>query len=169
MAEVAAGRLVDEPRTDEGEGVPVAESTESQERLQTYLVRAGSVRRDPDTAWAFGRRHLDARYCLATVGGSDETATLCLLPAEGTLLVDRGGPLLENEFVAAVLGGYFEHYDGNFELHAQPLDREEVNATCARLADVGLTTADGEGRGPFDDALGRIATGLANRQEQFDA
>jgi hypothetical protein len=156
--DVAAATLVDEPDTGEEDEVPASRDTRN--RVRTYLVRAGSVRRDTGTVWAFGRRQLGDRYCLVEFG-PETKAVVCFLPAEGVLLVDRGGPTPENEFVAALLGGYDEYHDGEFELRARPVTAPEASGACAALAAAGLTTDDGEGCGPFADALGRIAAGVA--------
>lgn len=159
--EVAACRLVDERRHGDDVGTTPAADADARERIQRYVMRAGSVRRDPETAWVFGRRQLDERFMLFEFGGREEQATLCLLPVQGILLADRGGSLLENEFVAAFLGGYYDHHDGAFELHVQPLDDEGIGEARGALVRTGLTTEEGDGRGPFADALGHIAAELA--------
>lgn len=160
--DVAACRLVDEHRHGDDVGTITAADADVRERIQRYIVRAGSVRRDPETAWVFGRRQMDEQFFLFEFGSREEQATLCLLPDQGILLADRGGSLFENEFVAAFLGGYYNHHDGAFELHAQPLDDEGIGEACAALVRTGLTTEEGDGRGPFADALGHIAAELAS-------
>jgi hypothetical protein len=158
--EIAAGRLLAGAGA-EGERVRMAADPALRERVQRYLVGAGSVRTEAGATWTFGRRQLDERYILAEFGAREERATLCVLPQDGLLLVDRGGPLAANAFVAAFLRGYRDHAEGT--LDAQPLADGEVSAACAALADAGVTTDDGEAAGPFADALDHIASSLAAR------
>jgi hypothetical protein len=88
----------------------------------------------------------------------------------GHLLIDRGGPLLSNEYAAAFLGGYFEFHDGAFELHAQPVGGiDALRAARDELAAVGLVDEGGTGRGPFEDGLSRLAAGLDDAIAQADS
>jgi hypothetical protein len=168
--EIAAGQLLDED--SDGVTHAVAEDADARQRVQSYLMRTGMVRPDPETTWAFGRRQVDEGYLVADLGGRDreEPATVCLLAAEGVLAVDRGGPLLENDVVSALLGGYYDQHGGSFQLHAEPFPDEAAVADARdSLTEAGLVD-DGEGRGPFADALTRLADGLdARLEDHLDA
>jgi hypothetical protein len=158
---VAVGHLVDEDRLAADTEVPVGADPSARERVRTYLMSAGAVRRDADTAWPFGRRLVTDQCFLVEFGDTDEPATLCLLTDTGHLLFDRGGPILENEYAAAFLGGYFEFHDGVYQLHAEPVGGiDALRAARDELAAVGLVDADGTGRGPFADAVSRLAEEL---------
>lgn len=159
---VALGELRDENRRRAADSVPLSADADACERVRTYLVSAGSVRRTETTTWVFGRRVVDEQFMLVEFGDREEpAATACLLADTGHLLFDRGGPLLSNEYVAAFLGGYFEFHDGEFELHAEPLGGVERLRTAREELDAaGLVDESGDGKGPFAEGLSRLATGL---------
>jgi len=87
--------------------------------------------------------------------------TACLLVDTGHLLLDRGGPLLASEYVAALLGDYRQFHDGAFELHAEPVGGiDALRAVRDELGEAGLVDEGGDGKGPFAEGLSRAATGL---------
>lgn len=159
---VALGHLVDEDRRCTDDSVPLSTDTDACERVRTYLVSAGSVRGTEATTWVFGRRVVDERFVLVEFGNpGDNTATACLLADTGHLLFDRGGPLLSNEYVAALLGGYLQFHDGEFELHAEPIGGiDALRAARDELTATGLIDEAGDGIGPFADGLSRLASGI---------
>ncbi|WP_136718190.1 hypothetical protein [Halorientalis salina] len=159
---VALGHLVDEDRRCTGGSRPLSMDGEACERVRTYLVSAGSVRGVEETTWVFGRRVVDERFVLLEFGApEDQSATVCFLTDTGHLCFDRGGPLLGNEYVAALLGGYLRFHDGDFELHAEPVGGvDALRAARDELAETGLVDEAGDGEGPFADGLSRLATEL---------
>ena len=158
----AFGHLVDENRRCTDASSPLSMDAEACERVRTYLVSAGSVRGVEERTWVFGRCVVDERFVLMEFGDRDgQLATVCLLTETGHLLLDRGGPLLANEYAAALLGGYLEFHEGAFELHAEPVGGiDALRATRDELAETGLVDDAGDGKGPFADGLSRLATGL---------
>ncbi|MFB6179310.1 MAG: hypothetical protein ABEI77_06255 [Halorientalis sp.] len=159
---VALGHLVDEDRRCTDQSTPLSTDADACERVRTYLVSAGSVRGAEETTWVFGRRLVDERFVLMEFGDRDgQLATVCLLAETGHLFFDRGGPLLANEYVAALLGGYLEFHDGEFELHAEPLGGiDALRAARDEFVETGLVDDAGDGKGPFADGLSRLARGL---------
>lgn len=168
---VALGHLVDEDRRCTTESVPLSTDAEACERVRTYLVSAGSVRGSEATTWVFGRRAVDEQFVIVEFGTRENrAATACLLTDTGHLLFDRGGPLVSNEYVAALLGGYLQFHDGEFELHAEPIGGiDALRAARDELTATGLVDDTGEASGPFADGLSRLATGLDDAIAQTDA
>lgn len=168
--DIAVGELVDERRRGSPDGpLTVADDEDARERVRSYLVRAGCVRHDPETVWRFGRRVVGEAFLITEFGTSegDDGVTLCLLPESGTVLFDRGGPLLENEYVAAFLDGYFEFYGGEYELHAQPFESAaRLEDAVSELEAQGLV--GGGAAGPFGSAFDRLSTGLDDRIANAD-
>jgi len=158
---VAVGYLVDEDRLAADTSVPLGTDPNARERVEAYLMSCGSVKRDAETAWVFGRRMVSEQFVLVEFGDPDDPATVCLLTETGHLLFDRGGPLVENEYVAALLAGYFEFHDGVYQLHAEPVGGiDALRATRDELVAAGLVDEGGDGQGPFADALSTFATEL---------
>ncbi|MFD1587115.1 hypothetical protein ACFR9U_08970 [Halorientalis brevis] len=168
---VALGHLVDEDRRCTADSVSLSTDADACERVRTYLVTAGSVRGSEATTWVFGRRAVDEQFVLVEFGARDDpAATACLLTDTGHLLFDRGGPLVANEYVAALLGGYIQFHDGEFELHAEPIGGiDALRAARDELTGTGLVDDAGEGKGPFADGLSRLATGLDDAIAETEA
>ncbi|MDG5775746.1 hypothetical protein VB773_16990 [Haloarculaceae archaeon H-GB2-1] len=161
---IAVGELVDEPlrNGESSDRLALAETAAARERVQSYLMATGSICCDGETVWHFGRRVVNEGFVVTELSTDERDVTLCLLPAQGTVLFDRGGPLLENDCVAAFLSGYLEFHEGSFELHAQPFgERRPLAALVEALEAAGLIHDPVSG--PFADAFGRFEQGLDDR------